>query len=51
MMRKKVIFITGASGEVGNALVRELAQDPANHILTMDLHPLPPELRLSLIHI
>ena len=50
-MRKKVIFITGASGEVGNALVRELAQDPANHILTMDLHPLPAELRPLTTHV
>ncbi len=50
-MRKKVIFITGASGEVGNALVRELAQDPANHLLTMDLHPLPAELRPLTTHV
>ena len=41
-MRKRVIFITGASGEVGLALIRELSADPANHLLTMDLRPLPP---------
>jgi nucleoside-diphosphate-sugar epimerase len=50
-MRKRVIFITGASGEVGQALLRELAQDPANQILTMDLHPLPPELRTLSTHV
>ena len=50
-MRKRVIFITGASGEVGQALLRELSQDPANQILTMDLHPLPPELRALSTHV
>jgi threonine 3-dehydrogenase len=50
-MRKRVIFITGASGEVGNALVKELAADPANHLLTMDLHPLPAELRSLTTHV
>ena len=50
-MRKRVIFITGASGEVGQALLRDLARDPANQILTMDLHPLPPELRSLSTHV
>ena len=50
-MRKRVIFITGASGEVGQALLHELSQDPANQILTMDLHPLPPELRSLSTHV
>jgi threonine 3-dehydrogenase len=50
-MRKRVIFITGASGEVGQALLRDLSQDPANQILTMDLHPLPSELRSLSTHV
>ncbi len=50
-MRKRVIFITGASGEVGQALLRDLSQNPANQILTMDLHPLPPELRSLSTHV
>jgi nucleoside-diphosphate-sugar epimerase len=50
-MRKRVIFITGASGEVGQALLCDLARDPANQILTMDLHPLPPELRSLSTHV
>ena len=50
-MRKRVIFITGASGEVGQALLRDLAQNPANQILTMDLHPLPLELRSLSTHV
>ena len=50
-MRKRVIFITGASGEVGQALLRALAQNPQNQLLTMDLHPLPPELRALSAHV
>ncbi|HHY55459.1 MAG TPA: NAD-dependent epimerase/dehydratase family protein [Chloroflexi bacterium] len=50
-MRKRVIFITGASGEVGQALLKELAQQAENQILTMDLHPLPPELRNLSTHV
>ncbi|MDX1520709.1 MAG: NAD-dependent epimerase/dehydratase family protein [Anaerolineae bacterium] len=40
-MRKKVIFITGASGEVGHALIRHLSQDGEHDLLTMDLRSLP----------
>lgn len=50
-MRKRVLFITGASGEVGQALLKELAQQTENQILTMDLHPLPPELRNLSTHV
>jgi threonine 3-dehydrogenase len=50
-MRKKVIFITGASGEVGHALVKQLAGDGTNHLLTMDLHPLPEDIRHLATHI
>jgi len=50
-MRKRVLFITGASGEVGNALVKNLAADPANHLLTLDLHPLPAGLRSLTTHV
>jgi nucleoside-diphosphate-sugar epimerase len=41
-MRKKVILITGAAGEIGQALVEEL-YNQGNHLLTLDLHPLPDE--------
>jgi nucleoside-diphosphate-sugar epimerase len=43
-MRNRVIFITGASGEVGRALVKHLAEDGNNELVTMDLQPLPTEL-------
>ena len=42
-MRKKGILITGAAGEIGDALIRNLAQQGANRIITLDLRPLPGE--------
>lgn len=50
-MRKKVILITGAAGEIGQALVEELAQDEPDLILTLDLNELPPELARLSTHI
>jgi FlaA1/EpsC-like NDP-sugar epimerase len=43
-MRKKAILITGASGEIGQALISNLAESSPLPILTLDLHPIPPEL-------
>lgn len=40
-MRKRVTLVTGASGEVGQALIRRLAESPAQNLLTLDLHPNP----------
>jgi nucleoside-diphosphate-sugar epimerase len=40
-MRKKVTLITGASGEVGTALVERLAAEGSSGILAMDVHPEP----------
>ncbi len=40
-MRKRVVLITGAAGEIGVALVRELSQVAGMHLVTLDLHPLP----------
>ena len=36
-MRKKVILITGASGEIGQALVRQYAEEGNADLLTLDL--------------
>lgn len=43
-MRKPVVLITGASGEIGHGLVEALADDGAASIITLDLQPLAPEL-------
>ena len=50
-MRKKVIFITGASGEVGQALIKHLAADGNNQIVSMDLRKLPKEIRHLTHHV
>jgi nucleoside-diphosphate-sugar epimerase len=49
-MRKKAILITGASGEVGNALIRELHSAGDVTLVTVDVRPLPPDLRLLATH-
>jgi len=41
-MRKPVVLITGASGEIGHGLIERLAAAGANHIVTLDLSPLEP---------
>lgn len=44
MSRKPSVLITGASGEIGHALIARLAAaDPERPIVTLDLNPLPPE--------
>ncbi len=42
-MRKPVVLITGAGGEIGHALVRGLAESVAG-VITLDVNPLDPAL-------
>lgn len=44
-MRTEAVLITGASGEVGQALIKALAQDANKRLLTLDIRPLPADLR------
>lgn len=44
-------MITGASGEVGHTLIRRLAEDGNNRLLTLDLHELPDELARQTTHV
>jgi nucleoside-diphosphate-sugar epimerase len=40
VVRKPVVLITGASGEIGHGLIESLAQDGRRPIITLDLKPL-----------
>jgi threonine 3-dehydrogenase len=42
-MRKKAILITGAAGEIGDALIKSLANNDAYELITLDVRPLPAE--------
>src|SRR3954447_5587510 len=44
-MRKPVIFITGANGEIGHGLITRLSADGGRSIVTLDLAPLDSDLR------
>ena len=50
-MRKKVILITGASGEIGDALIHSLADHGKNEILTLDVRPLSSSVAQYVTHI
>ncbi len=43
-MRRPVVLITGASGEIGHGLITALSEDGSRPILTLDLRPLEGEL-------
>ena len=43
-MRKPVVLITGASGEIGHGLIERLADDGTRSIVTLDVAPLAPAL-------
>ncbi len=44
MSRKPVVFITGASGEIGHGLIERLAANAERLVVTLDLAPLEPGL-------
>jgi nucleoside-diphosphate-sugar epimerase len=50
-MRKKITLITGAGGEVGQALISSLAEQGARDLVTLDVRPLPAELASLATHI
>lgn len=43
-MRKPVVLITGASGEIGHGLISRLAEEKRSSVITLDLKPLPRDL-------
>jgi threonine 3-dehydrogenase len=50
-MRKEAILITGASGEIGHALIKSLSEADNFQILTLDLEQLPEDVRSMTTHI
>jgi nucleoside-diphosphate-sugar epimerase len=44
MLRKPVVLLTGASGEIGHGLIERLAEDGQRAIITLDLRPLDPHI-------
>ncbi len=44
-MRKKVILITGASGEIGQALVTRISEQKRGDVLSIDINPMPDALK------
>jgi threonine 3-dehydrogenase len=49
MIRKPVVFITGAGGEIGHGLVTRLAANGGRRIVTLDVNPMPADIG-RLIH-
>ena len=49
-MRRKVVLITGAVGEIGQALIENLSKTE-NDVLTLDLKPMPDRYAKSVTHI
>lgn len=45
MIRKPVVFITGAGGEIGHGLIARLGQSGDRRIVTLDVNPLEASLR------
>ncbi|UCH61379.1 MAG: NAD-dependent epimerase/dehydratase family protein [Anaerolineales bacterium] len=50
-MRKKIVLITGAAGEIGHALVDNLVERDNHPLLTLDLQALPADLSGKTTHI
>lgn len=50
-MRKKIVLITGAAGEIGHALVEIMAKEFSGQLVTIDLQPLPEEIAKLTTHI
>ena len=44
MIRKPVVLITGAGGEIGHGLIAHLAQEGRQPVITLDVNPLEPSL-------
>ncbi|MEJ2597493.1 MAG: NAD-dependent epimerase/dehydratase family protein [Anaerolineales bacterium] len=50
-MRKKGILITGAAGEIGDALIKRLAEQDSHELITLDVKPLSADTARLVTHI
>ena len=50
-MRKRAVLVTGAAGEIGQALIESLSDKDECEIITLDLKPLSNDLSPSVRHI
>lgn len=50
-MRRRVIMVTGSAGEIGHALIENLAEEARDPIISLDLQPLPDTLAGKTTHI
>jgi nucleoside-diphosphate-sugar epimerase len=44
VMRKRVVLVTGANGEIGHGLIHHLAEHGGREVVALDLNPLDPDL-------
>ncbi|MGB9585806.1 MAG: NAD-dependent epimerase/dehydratase family protein, partial [Anaerolineales bacterium] len=44
-MRKKIILVTGAAGEIGTALIEKLLAQGVKNLLALDIRPVEERLR------
>ena len=49
-MPEKSTLITGACGEIGQALIETLSEDPQTTIISLDIKPLPDHLKGKTTH-
>ena len=50
-MRRRVVLVTGAAGEIGQALIEHYLADGRSNLLTIDLYPLPAKLNGLTTHV
>jgi nucleoside-diphosphate-sugar epimerase len=50
-MRKKIILVTGAAGEIGTALIDQLISQKVENILALDIRPVDERLRSKVIQV
>jgi threonine 3-dehydrogenase len=50
-MTEKTVLVTGACGEIGQALIEDLSDDPQTTLISLDIKPLPEKLKGKTRHL